>query len=155
MRRSSVITRARLPYDNDIPLTNLPRWWTVSFQLSARNARPRRRDRSLARPPVSTCELARINEVSRAESERIELQSHPAAHRLLFRPSDEKQSGRKSSLSPTSETPLTSGTAGVFWAVARHLPGIYPRFAYLSAPLISGSERNDRETASDTKRRDR
>lgn len=51
----------------------------------------------------------------------------------------------------TSETPLTSGTAaGVFWAVARHLPGIYPRFAYLSAPLISGSERNDRETANDT-----
>lgn len=57
--------------------------------------------------------------------------------------------------SPTSETPLTSGTAGVFWAVARHLPGIYPRFAYLSAPLISGSERNDRETANDTKRGDR
>lgn len=40
----------------------------------------------------------------------------------------------------------------MFWAVARHLPGIYPRFAYLSAPLISGSERNDRETANDTER---
>jgi len=37
----------------------------------------------------------------------------------------------------------------VFWAVARHLPGIYPRFAYLSAPLISGSGRNDRETANE------
>lgn len=54
----------------------------------------------------------------------------------------------------TSETPLASGTAaGVFWAVARHLPGIYPRFAYLSAPLISGSERNDRETANGGARR--
>lgn len=64
-----------------------------SFARSLAPSLPR-----FARPPVSTCELARINEVSRAESERIELQSHPAAHRLLFRPSDEKQSGRKSSL---------------------------------------------------------
>lgn len=66
-----------------------------SFQLSPeKRAVSPSRDRPSARL-VSTCELARINEVSRAESERIELQSHPAAHRLLFQPSDEKQSGRK------------------------------------------------------------
>lgn len=71
-----------------------------NFQFSPRNGRPRQRDRSSARL-LSTCKLACINEVSRVESERIELQSHPPAHRLLFRPtwpSDEKQSGRKSSL---------------------------------------------------------
>lgn len=43
----------------------------------------------------------------------------------------------------------------MFWAVARHLPRIYLRFAYLSAPLISGLERNDRETANDTARSER
>lgn len=91
MRCNSVITRARLPYDNDIPLTNLLRW------CSGRQVSSYRRE-TRAASLVSTCELARINEVSRAESEGIGLQSHPAAHRLLFQRSDEKQSGRKSSL---------------------------------------------------------
>jgi len=86
------------------------------------------------------------------KSERIELQSHPSpgsASASFARPPDEKQSGRKSSPSRPPPPGTVSLPAGVFWAVARHLPGIYPRFAYLSAPLISGSGRNDRETANE------